>query len=94
MYLDDVVVFGRSLEEHMKNMELLFAWIREAWLKNLQSFFFFQKPVKCLGHNISENDVATDPSKIDKVLHWPSPKSKLEVQQFLASYYRQFCHHC
>ena len=48
--------------------------------------------MKYIGHIISEEGVATDPSKIDKVLHWPSPKSKLEVQQFLglASYYRRF----
>ncbi|KAL5471114.1 hypothetical protein EMCRGX_G029195 [Ephydatia muelleri] len=48
--------------------------------------------VKYFGHIISEHGVATDPSQIDKVLHWPSPKSKLEVQQFLGltSYYRRF----
>ena len=48
--------------------------------------------MKYLGHIISEHGIATDPSQIDKVLHWPSPKSKLEVQQFLslASYYRRF----
>ena len=74
-----VYLFGKSFEEHLKNMELVFAWIREAGLK--------LKSLKCFF--ISQHGVATHPSKIDKVLHWPSLKSKLEVQQFLdlARYY-------
>ena len=87
-------MFGKSFEEHLKNMALVFARIREAGLKLKHSkCFFFQKQVKYLRQIIiSEHGVATDPSKIDKVLHWPFPKSKLEVQQFLglASYYRRF----
>ena len=95
VYLDDVIVFGKSFEEHLKNMELVFARIREAGLKLKPSkCIFFQKQVKHLGHIISEDGVATDPSKIDKVLHWPSPKSKLKLQQFLGlasyMYYRRF----
>ena len=56
VYLDDVVVFGKSFEEHLKNMELIFARIREAGLK-LKPYLFFQKQVKYLGHIISEHGV-------------------------------------
>ena len=59
------------------------------------------KPTKCslcqqrvvfLGHIVSAEGIATDPSKTDAVSKWPTPLSKKEVQQFLglANYYRRF----
>ena len=54
-----------------------------------------QLQVKYLGHVISEEGVATDPTKTEKVKQWPTPSTAEEVQQFLglASYYRRFIQH-
>ena len=52
----------------------------------------FQPEVCYLGHVVSARGVATDPSKIEVVKAWPTPKSLKDVQTFLglAGYYRQF----
>ena len=53
---------------------------------------FFKQEVRYLGHIVSKNGIAADPSKTEKVTNWPTPSSKKEVQQFLglAGYYRRF----
>ena len=53
----------------------------------------FKQEVRYLGHIVSKNGIATDPSKTEKVTNWPTPFSKKEVQQFIglfAGYYRRF----
>ena len=93
VYLDDIIVMGRSFEEHLGNLNLVLEWLRDANLK--------VKPVKCalfqeqvcyLGHIISSKGIATDPSKTSKITKWPIPTTVQQVQQFLglASYYRKF----
>ena len=54
--------------------------------------YFSQKKVLYLGHVISSEGIATDPSKTQRIVDWPTPCSVKEVQQFLglASYYRRF----
>lgn len=93
VYLDDVIVLGRTFEDHLHNLQAVFHRFREAGLKlKLPKCAFFQSKVQYLGHIISEEGVAPDPAKIQKVVSWPTPTSTREVQQFLgfASYYRRF----
>ena len=93
VYLDDVIVLGRSFEEHLKNLQSVLQRLRQAGLRlKLSKCSFFQHQVKYLGHIISREGVATDPVKTQKVANWPVPTSKREVQQFLgfAGYYRRF----
>ena len=93
VYLDDVIVPGKTFSEHLNFLRDVFGRIREAGLK-LQptKCFLCQKKVSFLGHIVSEDGVATDPSKTDKVASWPTPICRREVQQFLglANYYRRF----
>ena len=96
VYLDDIIIPGRSVEEHLRNVASVLKWLRAAGLK-LQpaKCSFFQKQVKYLGHVISEEGVATDPTKTENVKQWPTPSTAEEVQQLLglASYYRRFIQH-
>ena len=52
---------------------------------------FVESKVAFLGHEVSEQGIATDPEKAKTVRDWPQPKSATEVRQFvgLASYYRK-----
>ena len=93
VYLDDIIICGKTFEEHLFNLRAVFECLKQAGLK-LQptKCAFARKKVEFLGHIVSEDGIATDPAKIEKVANWPEPTSTKEVQQFLglASYYRQF----
>ncbi len=93
VYLDDIIVLGRSFEEHLQNLEQVFLRLRAANLKlNCKKCTLFRKQVNYLGHVVSEEGVAVDPEKIRAVRDWPTPKNKHEVRSFLglSTYYRRF----
>ena len=95
-YLDDVVVFGRTWEEHLERLRLVLTRLQVAHLKlHPKKCQFFKQSVCFLDHNISNNGVGTDPAKISIVANWPTPANIPELRSFLglASYYRQFAHH-
>ena len=93
VYLDDIIVLGRTFQEHLRNLQSVLQRLRESGLRFKPSkCHFFCDQVQYLGHVISRNGITTDPTKIEKVVTWPMPTSKRETQQFLgfASYYRRF----
>ena len=93
IYLDDVIIFSKKFDDHLRRMEEVFGRLREAGLKlKPQKCRFFQKEVTYLGHVVSENGVSTNPSKVSKILDWPIPRNVSELRSFLglASYYRRF----
>ena len=93
VYLDDIIVLGKTFDDHLLNLAAVFDRLRDAGLKLKPSkCAFFRRQVQYLGHVISREGVAADPTKIEKVANWPTPTSTREVQQFLgfASYYRRF----
>ena len=97
VYLDDIIVLGRTFEEHLQNLAKVFQRLREANLKlQVKKCVFGRETVKFLGHVISSVGIATDPEKIAKVAEWLVPLNKQELQQFLGfiNYYRQFIQDC
>ena len=93
VYLDDVIVFGKSFEEMISNLREVFLRLREANLKiNPKKCTFLSKEVKYLGHVISADGVATDSEKISSIKEWPVPSNKKQVRSFLGicSYYQRF----
>ena len=93
VYLDDVIIMGRSFEEHLTNLQAVFERLRQAGLKlKPKKCVFFQRKVSYLGHVVSQDGVSADPKKIEKVANWPVPQSSKDVQRFVgfASYYRKF----
>ena len=68
VYLDDIIVLGRDFSDHLRSLQLVLQRIRDAGLK-LQpaKCAFFQSEVKYMGHIVSREGVAADPSKVNKV---------------------------
>ena len=93
VYLDDVIIFGKSFTEMINNLKIVFLRLREANLKlNPKKCVLFNKNVKYLGHVVSAEGVVTDPDKITVVKDWPIPHTKKQLRSFLGfcSYYRKF----
>jgi hypothetical protein len=93
VYLDDIIIFSRTFENHLANLREVFERLKEAHLKlSPKKCHFFKTKVKFLGHIVSDEGVSTDPSKIKAVKDWPIPRNVKEVRSFLGltSYYRKF----
>ncbi|GFV02365.1 retrovirus-related Pol polyprotein from transposon 297 [Trichonephila clavipes] len=93
IYLDDVIIGGRTFEEHLQNIRKVLSKLRDANLKlNPSKCKFFQKEVNYLGHIISAKGVRTDPEKVSAVKNWKRPENLRELRSFLGlcTYYRKF----
>jgi len=93
LYIDDIVVFGSSVAEHLERLETIFSRLRKAGLKLKPSkCTLLKRKVDFLGHTVSARGVEADPTKISKVKDWPQPKNVSEVRSFigLCAYYRRF----
>ena len=93
LYLDDIVIFSSSFQQHLQRLEVVLGRLKEHNLKlKLSKCHFFQEEVQYLGHVISARGVATDPDKIQTVLQWKRPTTLTDLRSFLgfASYYRRF----
>lgn len=93
MFLDDLIVFSKTLEEHDRWLLQVLTRLREYGLKlSPEKCRFFQTSVKYLGHIVSERGVETDPEKIEAIKTWPRPKTLKELRSFLgfSGYYWRF----
>jgi len=93
IYLDDLIIFSDSFEQHLERLDLIFQKLQDANLKLApEKCFFFKTRVNFLGHVVSGDGVETDPDKITKVKNWPEPTNSDELRSFLAfaGYYRRF----
>lgn len=93
VYLDDVIVFGRTLEEHEERLLKVLDRLEEEGLKlSLDKCQFGRTSVTYVGHVVSQDGVATDPSKIEAVATWPRPQTVTALRSYLGfcGYYRRF----
>ena len=93
LYLDDIVVFSTTVQQHLERLDLVLSRLQNEGLKaKMSKCTFFQRKVKYLGHVVSDQGVATDLSKIEAVAQWRHPNTVSELRSFLgfASYYRRF----
>lgn len=93
IYIDDVIVFGRDLSQHMKRVEEVLCRIQEAGLKlKPDKSHLLQKEVVFLGHVVSGEGVKPNPTNIAKIVDWPRPRNAKQIRQFVAmgSYYRRY----
>ena len=93
IYLDDITVHSKSVEEHICHLRQVFDTLSGVKLRlNPEKCVFFAKKIKILGHVVSQNQVGMDPTKIEALKNRMAPKNVKELQTFLGicSYYRRF----
>lgn len=93
VYIDDVVIFSPSLEEHIARITEVFDRFRNSNVKlNPQKCKFLQKEVTYLGHKCSTEGVRPDERLIEAIQKFPTPNTIRKLQSFigLVNYYRQF----
>ena len=91
-WLDDIIIFSRNEEEHLKHIEIIFKKLKKADLKLKESKCdFFKREIHYLGHLISVIGIQPLPKKLDSICNMPKPRSPKEIKQFLGltSYYRK-----
>jgi hypothetical protein len=93
VFLDDIVLYARSLVEHETKLREILARLRKFNLKlQPEKCEFLRKEVTYLGHVIAEDGVKPDPTKIRVIENFPTPANEKKLRTFLgmASYYRKF----
>lgn len=93
VYLDDIIIFSSSLDEHIQKLRTVFDRLRATNLKvQLDKSEFLRKEVLYLGHTITKDGLKPNNDKIDVVLNFPLPKTTTEIKSFLGlvGYYRRF----
>ncbi|XP_055960122.1 uncharacterized protein LOC130014968 [Mercurialis annua] len=93
VFIDDILVYYRSEEEHVEHLRLVLQTLREKqfYAKFSKCEFLLEKVV-FLGHVISVEGIYVDPKKVEAIINWNSPNNVHEVRSFLglAGYYRWF----
>ncbi|CAO2200139.1 unnamed protein product [Urochloa humidicola] len=96
VFVDDILIYSKSLEEHQEHLQAVFQILhKHRLLLKKSKCSFAQASLEYLGHIISGQGVSTDPSKIQAVKDWPTPKDVKQLRGFLglSGYYRKFIQH-
>ncbi|KAE9315814.1 hypothetical protein PR003_g18892 [Phytophthora rubi] len=93
VYLDDICVFSKSMEEHEEHLRAVCLVLRrEKLFAHLAKCSFGHSQVAFLGHVVSQAGVSVDPRKTEAIAKYPTPTNRKELMSFLglAGYYRRF----
>jgi hypothetical protein len=84
VYLDDIVIWSSSIEEHKQNVRTVLQALKEAHLycSNKKSQLFTTE-LDFLGHHISSRGIEPDRKKVEKIQEWPVPQCAKDVRKFL-----------
>lgn len=84
VYIDDIIVFGRTQEEHDRRLKALLQRLNEYGVKLNANKCNISKPsVEFIGHVVSEKGIKPKEDKVDKIMNWRNPKDKSEVRSLL-----------
>ncbi len=93
VYIDDILIYSRSMAEHRHHVAEVLQHLREnnLFLK-AEKCSFHQTSVKFLGYNIDQNGIQMDEGKVTAIKNWPIPTSVKKLQRFLgfSNFYRRF----
>ena len=93
VYLDDIIVPGKTFEEALASLREVFQAIREAkFLLHPRKIHLFRRKLPYLGRVVDKDGIHPDPGRVQKVAEWPVPTKKEELKSFLhfGQYYARF----
>jgi len=93
VYLDDILIYSKSKEEHLAHIRSVLSLLRKNGLyAKLSKCSFMQEETEFLGHVVSKNGIHTSAGHVKAITEWPTPKKQKDVQQFvgLAQFYHQY----
>ena len=93
VYLDDILIFSKTWEEHLKHVkQTLDVLKREKLHVKLSKCEFGKTSLNYLGHIVGGGELKIVPSKVAVIVKWPKPKSSTKVRSFLGieKYWRKF----
>lgn len=93
VYLDDIIIYSTSLQEHIESIKKVFDRLRRHNLKiQLDKCEFLKHEVKFLGHTVTQDGVRPNNDKIKAILNYPLPTTEKQIKSFLGllGYYRKF----
>jgi len=93
VYLDDILVYSQTKEEHLRHLRyVLEKEQEEKLLVKVKKCYFMKSELVYLGFVISKDELKMDPKKVEAIVNWLSPKNIFEVRSFhgLARFYRKF----
>ena len=76
VYLDDILVYSKNKKEHLKHLKMV---LKSLWEQNLKINFgkcdFLKQESTYLGFVISKGDLKMDPSNVESIINWPTPRA-------------------
>lgn len=93
VYIDDIIIFGKTFSEHMKNLKTILKTLREANFKiQPDKSEFLKTEVEFLGFIVSEEGLKPNMKKVECIRKYPQPKNLKDLRAFLglSGYYRRF----
>ena len=93
VYFDDILIYSKTLDEHLEHLHNVLSVLRkEKLFANLKKCSFCTNQIVFLGYVVNDKGVEVDGEKVKAIKEWPTPKSITEVRSFhgLASFYRRF----
>ena len=96
-YIDDILIFSKTFEEHVQHLDSVLTRLANANLMvNITKCFLVMPSFKILGFTSSKEGITPNEDKVKAILNYPLPATAKEVSSFLGmvSWCRRFIHHC
>lgn len=93
IFIDDILIYSRSIEEHKEHLRIVLQILREHQLyAKYSKCDLFKDKIQYLGHVINKNRIAMDPEKVRTIMEWMVSKDVANITSFmgLTRYYRRF----
>ncbi|KAG0435558.1 Retrovirus-related Pol polyprotein from transposon 17.6 [Dictyocoela muelleri] len=93
VYLDDIIIFSTTPEQHLEHLQLIFERIKNFGFKlNIEKCHIMKSRIKFLGYDIYDNQIHIPLDQIKKIENWKIPKTKKDIRQFIGfcTYFKNF----